>query len=341
MANLAIADASVGVTVALRFIVDVASLDSPWQCRATIGFMALSVALSGSCLLAMSITCYMSIKQAISRASIATTSKRTTLLIITAIWLLWLAVFGVGFSISGNQLVTGSTRVCHIANGMVSPMLLLVIIYISGLNILGIGFFQIKTYVVVNQHLKNMISKGVIVKSTSVKKNDEKGPKALHIVSSIVERKLPLAMAERHQVSMREGVATKVSSNVGVGSELSSSVGTGSEGGSKIKATSAFEKPKPANASLYEKRMAQIIRLAMLTTCVVCLFVVCWLPYSVVLVLILYCEDDMCPGKGYAQTITGVILMLNSLMNVIVYTIKSPEFRSELKQMFCKRCDKK
>ena len=344
MANLAIADAAVGVTVALRFIVDVASLDSHWQCRAIIGFMTLSVVLSGSCLLAMSITCYLNVKQAISRASIATTSKRTTLLIIIAVWVLWLAVFGVGFSISGNQLVTGSTRVCHIANGIVSYTFLLVITFINALHILGIGFFQIKTYVVVKQHLKNMVSMGIIVKDTGVKSNDEKGPNALRTVSSVVERKLPLAMAERHQVSLGESAATEGSESAATESSCttqSSTVSTGSEGGSKKKSTNAFEKPKSVNASMYEKRMAQIIRLAMLTSSVICLFVVCWLPYGVVLVLILYCEEIRCPGKGYAQTITGAILMLNSLMNVIVYTVKSPEFRSELKRMFCKRCDQK
>ena len=250
MANLAIADAAVGVTVALRFIVDVASLDSHWQCRAIIGFMTLSVVLSGSCLLAMSITCYLNVKQAISRASIATTSKRTTLLIIIAVWVLWLAVFGVGFSISGNQLVTGSTRVCHIANGIVSYTFLLVITFINALHILGIGFFQIKTYVVVKQHLKNMVSMGIIVKDTGVKSNDEKGPNALRTVSSVVERKLPLAMAERHQVSLGESAATEGSESAATESSCttqSSTVSTGSEGGSKKKSTNAFEKPKSVN----------------------------------------------------------------------------------------------
>ena len=334
MANLAIADASVGVTVGLRFIVEVASLDSPWQCRATIGFMTMSIILSGSCLLAMSITCYLSVKRAISRASIATTSKRTTLLIIIAVWVLWLVVFGFGFSISGHQRVTSSTRVCHIANGVVSNTFLLVITFIGGLHVLGIGYFQVRTYVVVKQHLKDMVSKGIIVKSTTVKSNDEKGPKALHTVSSIVERKLPLAMAERHQGSLGESVTTEGSVTI-----QSSTEGMSSEGGPKRKVTNTTEKPKSVNASLYEKRMAQSIRLAMLTTCVVCLFVLCWLPHIVVLAVILYCDEDRCPGTGYTQTITSMILVLNSLMNVVVYTIKSPDFRSELKQIFCKRCD--
>ena len=184
----------------------------------------------------------------------------------------------------------------------------------------------------VKNHLKNMISKGVIVKSTTVKSNDEKGPKALHTVSYRVERH-PQPEA---QVSLRESVVIE-----GSCTSQRSTVGMGSEGGSKRKAANAYEKPTSVNASLYEKRMAQTIRLAMLTRCVVCLFVLCWLPHLVMLVVILYCDEDRCPGKGYAQTITSMIIMLNSLMNVVVYTVKHQAFRSELKQIFCKRCDQK
>ena len=71
------------------------------------------------------------------------------------------------------------------------------------------------------------------------------------------------------------------------------------------------------------------------------IFVICWVPFLIVMLLIDLCNFDSCPGSMSRETLiaariaTACLAFLNSAINPWIYGFRNPLIRKELRMMFC------
>lgn len=72
-------------------------------------------------------------------------------------------------------------------------------------------------------------------------------------------------------------------------------------------------------------------------TIVLGVFIACWLPLFVLLLLDFSCSSRCCPILLKADYFLG-IAMINSLLNPIIYTLTSKDMRKAILRLLCRRC---
>ena len=87
---------------------------------------------------------------------------------------------------------------------------------------------------------------------------------------------------------------------------------------------------------LEQKRKA---RAAKTTFLIVFSFVFCWLPYTLLSMVTSFCIVHVCHFIVPSQALTFLLLMgyLNSAINPILYSFRSPEFKKAFKEMVRKK----
>lgn len=86
-------------------------------------------------------------------------------------------------------------------------------------------------------------------------------------------------------------------------------------------------------ASRSQKYMA----LLKTVTIVLGVFIACWLPLFLLLLLDFVCQTGACPILFKADYFLGVA-MINSLINPIIYTLTSKDMRKAIIKLLCRRC---
>ena len=343
MAQLAVADAGVGVLILIRIVDTMLSIDNELLCRFSMALWCCSLQASATGLLAMSIRTYVDIKRA-SALKLTKTPKYVTILQIIAVWLVCIIFYGISFSIDADLPI--SRVECSALNGMFSTTSLLISILVVFLDMLGITYFQVQTLQTVKNHFKNMVDKGILKVDHSEKRkgreeDDDEGEiqekknrnnHGLMTISSMVEMHLPIAI-----FSCQRGIVNVERGRTGLNSLPTSRQWHFIPATNNIKQGSNLK----LKQSLFMKRQAQILRLSKLTTIIVILFGVCWLPSAINVIVFFFCTDKdrvTCTIPENIRSISATLLTLNSLMNALVYTFKSPEIRSEMKQILFPSC---
>ena len=337
MAHLAVADAGVGVLILVRVVDTTLSIDNEPLCRFSMALWCCTLGASTTGLLAMSIRTYVDIKRA-SELKLTPAPMYVTILQIIAVWVFWIIFYGMSFSVDADLPI--SLVECSLLNGMFTKTSILISVLVVFLYMLGIAFFQVQTLQIVKRHLKDMVDKGIVKDDRSEKKKkereekDDEGEKeekkksnnhGLMTISSMGEMHLPLATfsCQREIVNVERGKTGLTSHPTSL---QRNSIPANEKVGSNLKSIT----------SVFMKRQAQILRLSKLTTIIVILFSACWLPAAITVIIFFFCTDRdrvTCTVPENVRSICATLLTLNSLMNAFVYTFKSPEIRSEIKQI--------
>ncbi|XP_060882427.1 sphingosine 1-phosphate receptor 5a [Labrus mixtus] len=92
----------------------------------------------------------------------------------------------------------------------------------------------------------------------------------------------------------------------------------------------------PQRKGLYRKSQ-KYMALLKTVTIVLGVFIACWLPLFVFLLLDFCCPAKSCAVLFKADYVLGVA-MLNSLLNPIIYTLTSKDMRRAILRLLCRRC---
>ena len=341
MAHIAVADVGVGVLILVRVVDRMLSIDNETLCRFSIALWCCTLEASATGLLAMSIRTYVDIKRA-SELKLTPAPMYVTILQIIAVWVFWIIFNGTSLSVDADLPI--SRVECSLLNGMFTKTSVLISVLAIFLNMLGIAYFQVQTLQTVKNHFKNMVDKGILKVDHREKKREKENEKeedkggeveekkksnnqGLITISSVVELHLPLAT-----FSCQRGIVNVERRKTGRNSPPTSRQ-RHSIPATKNKKQGSNLISKP---SVFMKRQAQILRLSKLTTIIVIIFSVCWLPSAITMIVFFFCTDRdrvTCTIPENLRSICAMLLTLNSLMNAFVYTFKSPEIRSEIKHM--------
>ena len=322
IANLGITDAVTGVTLVIRSAMELAFPGNEVLCHVLVIIGTAAIGCSGSSALAMSAISFYNIKQATTLTFGKKTTPAVTMARITGIWAFFLISYSLEFihlDISKNHV-----REPCIINSVFSKPILLYMFILMNIITAGIVFFQVRIYVIVKQHFRNMVSLGVILKSKT--KDNLQNKEMVETVSA----KIDTPPAQISCSTSERVLANDDDSKFGETRACSSGKAIVEIESEKKEKVSEQIVPK---ASLYETRKAQILNLAKIVTIVVSLFVICWLPCSLGFLLHVLCNNQMCSHYDDYFSITTTVLLLNSLMNPIVYTFKSPEIRKSFKRI--------
>ena len=341
MAHLAVADAGVGVLILIRIVNTSLFMDNETLCRFSIALWCCTLEASTTGLLAMSIRTHVDIKRA-SELKLTSAPMYVTILQIIAVWLVWIIVYGISCSVDADLHIFHAE--CSLLNGMFIKTSVLITVLAIFLQMLGIAYFQVQTLQTVKNHFKNMVDKGILKVDHREKKREKESEKeedkggeieekkkrdnqGLMTISSVVELHLPLATfsCQRGMVNV-ERRKTGRNSPPTSRQRYSIPATKNKKQGSNLK----------SKQSVFMRRQAQILRLSKLTTIIVIIFSVCWLPAAITMIVFLFCTDGdrvTCTIPENLRSICVTLLTLNSLMNAFVYTFKSPEIRSEIKHM--------
>ena len=322
IANVALADGMVGILLIIDFTTYLALLDGEWLCRGQMTVLTVTVGCSGTSSLVMSAISFINIKQATTLNLGKKTRSIVTITEITGVWAFFFIVFGIGLTyVDGTAVYIIGT--CALTNGLFSKPFVLFVIIIMNVLTTGIIFFQIQIYIIVKKHFKDMVSKGVIPKA----KDRIQDKVTLKTLSALVDTSAP----KPKMSSTTEGVLSH-KGNLDHGTASST---TGAIAEVKSEQVKKRGQGNVQTASMYENRKAQVVNLAKLVTLVVGIFVICWLPCSLGYLFFVLCIDqESCSKYDYYIWTTSCVLMFNSLMNPILYAIKSPEFRTSFKRTF-------
>ena len=323
IANLAITDAVTGVTLVIKETMELAFPDNEVLCRLLFIVATTSIGCSGSSSLTMSAKSFYSIKQATTLTFAKKTTPCVTMARMTGIWAFFLISNSLGLSYLEGSKDNG-VKDCRLVSGMFSKRFILYMFIVMNIITAGIVFFQVRIYVLVKQHFRNMVSSGVILK-TKIKHN-LRNKETLETVSAKID-------ADLTQISCNTServLANDADSKFGETRACFSGEAIGEIKGEQKGKVLKDIVPK---ASLYETRKAQVVNLAKLVSIVVVLFVICWLPCSLGFLLYVLCNDRMCSYYDVYFSTTNTVIFLNSLMNPIVYIFKSPEIRRNFKRI--------
>ena len=84
---------------------------------------------------------------------------------------------------------------------------------------------------------------------------------------------------------------------------------------------------------LYERWRVRVHQLGKVTSIIVGLFTLCGLPYAMLSVAAIVCDKKDCPLLQSLHPFAGISTAMNCLINVLVYSIKSAEFRSQFQEI--------
>ncbi len=84
--------------------------------------------------------------------------------------------------------------------------------------------------------------------------------------------------------------------------------------------------------SSFERRRKSVVLLAMY----VVVFLICWIPFNVMILVATLCPTCSVSVNVYVACV--YMLDINSLINPIIYTIRNPNFRQDVKSLFRKCC---
>ncbi|KAG7279735.1 hypothetical protein CRUP_011667 [Coryphaenoides rupestris] len=85
------------------------------------------------------------------------------------------------------------------------------------------------------------------------------------------------------------------------------------------------------------RKSQKYLALLKTVTIVLGVFIACWLPLFVFLLLDFFCEANKCPVLFKADYFLG-IAMFNSLLNPIIYTLTSKDMRRAILHLLCRHC---
>lgn len=85
------------------------------------------------------------------------------------------------------------------------------------------------------------------------------------------------------------------------------------------------------------RRSQKYMALLKTVTIVLGVFIACWLPLFMLLLLDFICQTHKCPILFKADYFLGVA-MINSLINPIIYTLTSKDMRKAIIKLLCRRC---
>uniref|UniRef100_A0A671T959 Sphingosine-1-phosphate receptor 5b n=1 Tax=Sinocyclocheilus anshuiensis TaxID=1608454 RepID=A0A671T959_9TELE len=97
------------------------------------------------------------------------------------------------------------------------------------------------------------------------------------------------------------------------------------------------QNPSCVQRKPYGHRSLKYMALLKTVTIVVGVFIVCWMPLFVLLLMDFVCPVKTCPVLFKADYFLGVA-MFNSLINPIIYTLTSRDMRRAILKLLCRRC---
>ena len=314
IAHVASADAMVGLVLILKFIINVTYPESDAFCRIIFTISTASYGSSITGLAVMSILCYMNVRSPIVRPKPPTWK---TLVRISAIWFVWLIIAALGrtLNLSGSEIIPR----CVVRNGMFDKYFIFSLSVIVFLHMVVIGYFQIKLFLEVKSHVVKMAANNIMLptRRPSIQVREESPSKTSGQVS-------PQSQVNTIADGLTPGctVSTEITSNRSARMEEANGVPM-SEPNNSL----------PKNESiLYEIWRERVHKLGKVTSIIVGLFTICWLPYAMLSVAAIVCDEKDCPLLKSLHPLGGISNAMNCLINVLVYSIKSAEFRSHFKK---------
>ncbi|XP_056122079.1 sphingosine 1-phosphate receptor 5b [Rhinichthys klamathensis goyatoka] len=97
------------------------------------------------------------------------------------------------------------------------------------------------------------------------------------------------------------------------------------------------QNPSYVPRKAYGLRSRKYMALLKTVTIVVGVFILCWMPLFVLLLLDFMCSPEACPVLRKAEYFLGVA-MINSFINPIIYTMTSRDIRRAILKLLFKRC---
>lgn len=87
----------------------------------------------------------------------------------------------------------------------------------------------------------------------------------------------------------------------------------------------------------FSRKSQKYMALLKTVTIVLGVFIACWLPLFLLLVLDFFCPVKQCSVLFKAEYFLG-LAMMNSLLNPIIYTLTSKDMRKAILRLLCRRC---
>ena len=313
IAHVACADTMVGLVLILKFIINVTYPESDAFCRIIFTMLTASFGSSVTGLAAMSILCYINVASTIVRPK---PPKWKTLVRISAIWFIWFIIGALGrtLNLSGSEVIPR----CVGSNGMFDNYFLFSLSVIVFLHMFVIGYFQIKLFLEVKSHVVKMAANNIMLAT----RQERKCVKICEEITSGQDS------AESQVTTISKGSTQGCIDST----EIPSSGSQGAEEANSVPMCKSRHS-LPKNESIaYERWRLRVQQLGKLTSIFVGLFTLCWLPYAMLSVASIVCDEKDCPLLKSLHPFGGVLNAMNCLVNVLVYSIKSAEFRSHFKK---------
>ena len=303
---LAVTDVSVGLTFVIRFLMDLTIPDNEYLCRICLAAFVVTAGTAASTSLAMSIKNYIVIRKVSTPMRNAFTNTRSTYFQIISVCIIWIVIGTAGsiITLETSEYKPG----CRFGNGMVDKAFLLFLSIAAFVHMVGIALCQFGIFYKMKEHTSMV--------STMLASKTNRDVATVSIPSQHGDQ-----MEKVNEAFEKE--------------ETGDLCGSSNEKSLGRMGTIHSSENASRRCHTEDKLRSRILHITKLTTTVVILFTCCWTPFGIATMLHASCFSDKCPDYNQWILITATFLALNSLMNVIVYAIKSKEFRSLFKRIIC------